>query len=74
MFDLIRLTFQVFQNCGFLDNVVGKLFPLHISVSIDIDLIKQICQVPYQRNISIRRIYFPELEMPFGNDNKFLQI
>ena len=42
-FDLIIFAFEILQNCGFLNDIVGEFIPLHITISIDIDLIEQIC-------------------------------
>jgi hypothetical protein len=44
-FDLLCFRFEIFQNCGLFDNIVGELLPLHVAITVDIDLIKQLSQV-----------------------------
>lgn len=53
MFDLIVFTLEIFENSRFLDYVVGKFFPLHVSVPIYIDLVKKVSQITYQPDLSI---------------------
>ncbi len=59
--DLISFRLEVFQDSGFLNDIIGKLFPLHIPITIDINLIEQIGQIPDKRNVPIGSIYKPKL-------------
>lgn len=67
LFDLVIFAFQIFKDCGLLDDVVGEFLPFHVSISIYIDLVKQISQIAYQPHLSVGQIDLPETQM-FGCD------
>jgi hypothetical protein len=74
MFNLISFGLEILQYSSFFNDVIGKLFPLHIAITIDIDLIEQVSQVPDKGNITIGGIDLPELEMFFGDDNELFEV
>lgn len=74
LLDFLWFTFQVFEDCGFFNNIIGKLFPFHISVSIDINFIKELGQKSFKGLVSIGHLGLPEFEVPFGDRNKLLQL
>lgn len=48
MLNLANLRLQILQHRGLLNNIISKLLPFHIPIAIDINLIKQKCQIPNQ--------------------------
>ena len=46
VFDLISLGLKILENGGLFNNIIGELIPLHISIAININLIKQVGQIP----------------------------
>lgn len=42
-FNFLWFAFQILQYNSFLNYVISKLFPFHVSVSIDIDFVKKLC-------------------------------
>lgn len=61
--DLIIFGFQVLENSGLLNDVIGKFLPLHISISVDVDLIEEVSQVPNKSSLSIGEFNLPEPEV-----------
>lgn len=74
MLDLADLGLQILQYCCLLNDVVGKLLPLHVPVPIYVYLVEQVSEVPDQGNVSVRRIYLPELQVLFGYQDELVQI
>lgn len=46
MLDLIRFRLEIFQNSSFLNDIIGKLFPLHIPITVNINFIEQVGEIP----------------------------
>lgn len=67
MLDLIGFTLEIFEDGGFLDDVVGELVPLHIIIAIDIDFIEEEGEVAHEGDLAVGDIVLPELEVLFGN-------
>jgi hypothetical protein len=74
MFDLISFRLEILQYSCFFNDIISKLFPLHIAIAIDVDLIEKISQVPNKGNIAIGGIDLPEFEMFFGNNNELFKV
>lgn len=53
MLDFIIFAFQILENSGFLYNIVGEFLPLHISISVDVDLIEEIGEIANQSVLTI---------------------
>lgn len=73
MLNLIGLALEIFKYCGFLDDVVGELVPLHVVVAVDIDLIEEKGEVAHEGDFTIRYVILPELEVLFGDHNKLIE-
>jgi hypothetical protein len=67
MLDFIVFALEVLQDCGLLYDVVSKLLPFHIAISIDIDLLEQIGEVSNQSGLAVRQVHLPKFEMPPRN-------
>jgi hypothetical protein len=74
MFDLISFRLEILQYSSFFNDIIGKLFPLHIAIAVDVDLIEKISQVPNKGNIAIGGIDLPEFEMFFGNNDELFKV
>jgi hypothetical protein len=68
MFDLISFAFEIFKYSSFFNDIISELIPLHVTITININLIEQISKISDQSNISIWTTYLPKLEMFFGNN------
>lgn len=73
MFNLIVFTFEVLQDRRLFNYIVGKFLPLHISVSIDIDLFEEICEVSNEPSLSVGQVDLPELKVSLSDINELRQ-
>jgi len=67
VFDFVVFAFEIFEDCSFLYDVVGELFPLHVTIAIYVDLIEQISQISDKSFLAIGQLNLPEPKM-FGCD------
>jgi hypothetical protein len=74
MLDLIGLGLEILEDSRLLNDIVGKLIPLHIAIAININLIKQVSQVPHQGNFPIGHPNLPKLQMFLRDDDKLLEV
>ncbi len=74
MFDLICFGFEIFEDSGLFDDIIGELLPFHIAISVDVNFIEQVSQVSNKRDVPVGGIDLPEFEVFFGDHNKLFEI
>ncbi len=74
MLYLVSFRFKIFKHSSFLYDIIGKLLPFHIAITININLVEKVSQISDKRNITIGSVNLPELEMLFSSNNKLLKI